>query len=374
MKRRALWALIAILALVVAACGGDDSGGDETTTTAATPDTTEAPDSTTTTEAMTTTTEAMDEIGSESHPIQVLFVPSVAQEEIIAGGELLAETLQAETGLHFEVSVPTSYAAVLEEMCASPDDTMGFIPAQAYVLGNDKCGIEVALKSLRFGYTEYWTQFIVGRDTEFATLEDLNGATWAYPDGTSTSGFLVPSGMFEATGIEPGESSEVGSHDAAVQAVYDGTADFGTTFFSPAINSLDDTIWDGDPANADVPDDIVDTCALDADGEILCGDDFYPRDARRNIREAAPDVIQGVRILTLSDPIPNDTVSYSPDFPSDLSEQINTALELFAADDPEGFSTAFDAYSWSGVEATSDAEFDSIRALLAALGFSEDDL
>jgi phosphonate transport system substrate-binding protein len=316
----------------------------------------------------------MSDVGSEAHPIQVLFVPSVAQEEILAGGEVLQAALEASTGLHFEVSVPTSYAAVLEEMCASPDDTMGFIPAQAYVLGSDKCGVEVALKSLRFGYTEYWSQFLVARDSAFATLEDLAGATWAYPDTTSTSGFLVPSGMFESMGIEPGEHSEVGSHDAAVQAVYDGTADFGTSFYSPPIDSSGTSLWDGGVDSGDVPDDLVDSCALDADGEILCGDDFYPRDARRNIREAAPDVIQKVRILTLSDPIPNDTLSYSPDFPEELSTMINDALKAYAEDDPEGFGTAFDAYSWSGVADTSDAEFDSIRALLAALGYTEDDL
>lgn len=370
MRQRGLLAIVAILALVVAACSPADEGGDETTTTAA-----EA--TTTTEEEMATTTteeEMMDEVGSEAHPIQVLFVPSVSQEEILAGGEVLEQTLEAETGLFFEVSVPTSYAAVLEEMCASPTDTMGFIPAQAYVLGSDKCGIEVALKSLRFGYTEYWTQFLVARDSDIETIEDLNGASWAYPDGTSTSGFLVPSGMFEALGIEPGEGSEVGSHDAAVQAVYDGTADFGTSFYSPPIDSEGNSLWDGDPDNGDVPADLVDSCALDADGQILCGDDFYPRDARRNIREAAPDVIQEVRILTLSDPIPNDTLSYSPEFPEDLQQTINDALKAFAADDPEGFSTAFDAYSWSGVADTSDSEFDSIRALLDALGFSEDDL
>jgi len=371
MNRRALWALLAALALVVAACGGDDGGA---TTTEAAPGTTEAPDETPTTEDMTTTTGETTEIGSEANPIQVLFVPSVSQEEILAGGEVLQETLEAETGLHFEVSVPTSYAAVLEEMCASPENTMGFIPAQAYVLGSDKCGIAVALKSLRFGYTEYWTQFIVARDSEYETLEDLNGAIWAYPDTTSTSGFLVPSGMFESMEIEPGEVAEVGSHDSAVQAVYDGSADFGTTFFSPAIDSEGTTLWDGGVDTGDVPDDLVDSCALDAEGEILCGDDFFPRDARRNIREAAPDVIQQVRILTLSDPIPNDTLSYSPDFPGDLQGTINAALETFATDDPEGFATAFDAYSWSGVATTNDGEFDSIRALLAALGFGEDDL
>ena len=369
MKRRALWALVAILALVVAACS--PSGGDDTTTTAGD---VEATTTTAAPEATTTTEEMMDEVGSEAHPIKVLFVPSVSAEEIIAGGEILESTLEAETGLHFEVSVPTSYAAVLEEMCASPTDTMGFIPAQAYVLGSDKCGVEVALKSLRFGYTEYWTQFIVGRDSDIETIDDLAGKSWAYPDTGSTSGFLVPSGMFQSMSIEPGETVEAGGHSAVVQAVYDGSAEFGTSFFSPAIDSEDTPLWDGDVNNGDVPADLVDSCALDADGEIVCGDDFYPRDARRNIREGAPDVIQKVRILTLSDPIPNDTLSYSPDFDDDLKNTINAALVAFADNDPDGFSAAFDAYSWSGVASTNDGEFDSIRALLDALGFSEDDL
>ena len=371
MKPKALWALLAVFALIVAACGDGDA--DATTTTA------EEPAATTTTEApmedTTTTTEQMEpEIGSEENPIQVLFVPSVSAEEIIAGGELLEQTLEAETGLFFDVDVPTSYAAVLEEMCASPENTMGFIPAQAYVLGNDQCGIEVALKSLRFGYTEYWTQFIIPRGSDVTSLEDLNGLSWAYPDTGSTSGFLVPSGIFESLGIEPGETVEAGGHSAVVQAVYDGSADFGTTFFSPAVDDEGNVLWDGTSANADVPDDVVATCSLDSEGEIVCGEDFFPRDARRNIREGAPDVVQEVAILTLSDPIPNDTLSYSPDFPDDVKETINAALLDFAETDPEGFGAAFDAYSWSGVAETTDAEFDSIRALLEALGFGPDDL
>lgn len=371
MKRRTLWALIAVFALVVAACSPSD--GDAADTTAA-PVTTEAAPDTTEPAPEPTTTEAMVEIGSEELPIQVLFVPSVSAEEIIAGGEVLEATLEAATGLFFEVSVPTSYAAVLEEMCASPDDTIGFIPAQAYILGSDMCGIEVALKSLRFGYTEYWTQFIVPRDSDIQSIEDLNGKVWAYPETTSTSGFLVPSGIFATLGIEPSESFEAGGHTATAQAIYDGSADFGTTFFSPAIDGERNVLWDGDPVNADVPDDLVEACALDADGQIVCGDDFYPRDARRNIREGAPDVIQAVRIVTLSAPIPNDTLSYGPEFPEDLQNTINDALKTFAENDPEGFALAFDAYSWSGVADTNDADFDSIRALLEALGFGPDDL
>jgi len=367
MRRRVLWALVAGFALIVAACSPAVEEAAPTTTEAPAVVTTEAPEP-------TTTTEPPPAIGSEERPIKVLFVPSVSAEEIIAGGEILEATLEAATGLQFEVAVPTSYGAVLEEMCASPDDTVGFIPAQAYVLGNDLCGIEVALKSIRFGYDVYWTQFIVPRDSDIQTIEDLAGKTWAYPDSTSTSGFLVPSGLFAQLGIEVGDSFEAGGHTATAQAIYDGAADFGTTFFSPAIDGDRNVLWDGDPANADVPDELVGTCGLDADEQLVCGDDYYPRDARRNIRKGAPDVIQKVRILTLSDPIPNDTMSFSPDFPEDLRQVIVEAIKDFSANDPEGFATAFDAYSWSGVADTNDAEFDFIRSLINALGIGPGDL
>ena len=76
-------------------------------------------------------------IGSAEHPIQVLFVPSVDAQVITAGGEVMAQALHDATGLSFVVSVPTSYAATIEEMCASPSDTMGFIPGLGYVLAND---------------------------------------------------------------------------------------------------------------------------------------------------------------------------------------------------------------------------------------------
>ena len=288
-------------------------------------------------------------------------MPSVSAEDIIAGGDILAETLNASTGLTFNVSVGSSYASTIEEMCASTDNTIGFIPAQGYVLANDLCGVDIQLKSVRFGYTEYWTQFIVARDSEITDLSDLAGAKWAYPDATSTSGFLVPSGVFRAEGIEVGDSFEAGSHGAV-----------GTTFYSPQVDADRNVLWDGTAEGADLPDDVVETCALDADGQIEC-DGVFPRDARRDIREEAPDVIQKVRIVTLSDPIPNDGMAFGPDFPADLKVQIVDAMKAFAESDPDAFEAAFDAYSWSGVDDTQDSEFDSIRALLDALGYSLED-
>ena len=100
----------------------------------------------TTTAAPETTTTAAPapSIGTADNPIEVLFVPSVSAEEIIAGGDLLKAALNEATGLEFNVSVGTSYASTIEEMCASPENTIGFIPAQGYVLASDLCGVEMA--------------------------------------------------------------------------------------------------------------------------------------------------------------------------------------------------------------------------------------
>jgi phosphonate transport system substrate-binding protein len=179
--------------------------------------------------------------------------------------------------------------------------------------------------------------------------------------------------MFKQGGIEPGESFEAGGHSATVRAVYNGEADFGTVFYSPSIDAEDTVLWDGTTVNADVPADLVDSCELDADGEIDCGG-VFPRDARRNIREEAADVIQTLKIIELSQPIPNDTVSFSPDLPQDIREKFIGALIDFAANDNDQFKVAFEPYSWGGLELADDSEFDFIRSLIQDLGITVDDL
>ncbi|RLE15664.1 MAG: hypothetical protein DRJ28_03490, partial [Actinobacteria bacterium] len=66
--------------------------------------------------------------------------------------------------------------------------------------------------------------------------------------------------------------------------------------------------------------------------------------------------------------------TFSPDLPQDIREKFIAALVDFAANDPDQFSTAFDAYSWQSVALTDDSEFDFIRSLIQDLGFSVDDL
>lgn len=322
-------------------------------------------------------------LGSEERPIKVLFVPSVEADAIIAGGELLAQQLEQATGLKYEVSVPTSYAATIEAMCASPEDTIGFIPALGYILANERCGVTAGLAAVRFGWPYYWAQFNVRTDSGIESLEDLNGKTWGVPSVTSTSGYLVPLAMMKEAGVEPGEVVELGGHTAAALAVANGDVDFSTTFFSPPL--LPDRNWNPDTDDpeiwreAGVAPELVDGRVFVAGGPDEGG--YRVLDARAAAMESYPTIFDETKILAISDEIPNDTMSFSSDFPLGLANSIARAVSAYAASDDcqepaEGVVTlCSDAfYSWTGAEPVLDSVFDPVRTLIQALGLTEEDI
>jgi phosphonate transport system substrate-binding protein len=308
-------------------------------------------------------------IGSAEHPIKVLFVPSVEANVITTGGEIMAQALKDATGLEFVVSVPTSYAATIEEMCASPSDTMGFIPGLGYVLANQLCGVDVAFKAVRFGLDVYYAQILVARDSDIDSIDDLNGKKWGYGDEGSTSGYMVPLVMFQEAGVTPGESVATGGHNQSAQAVYNGSVDFATTFYSPPLKPQGEPAWkEGD--DPEIPADLIDSCAVNAEDRLMCGD-WRVLDARVNIRTEAPDVVQKVRILMISPPIPNDTLSFGPEFPADLRAQIEQALVDFSKTDAWNESIGSqDFYFWSGINPATDEEYDFVRQMVEAVGLT----
>ena len=370
-----LFAVMTILVLVVSACAPATAAPTEAPTE---PPMTEAPTEPPATEAPATEP-AMPDVGSPEHPIKVLFVPSVDANIITTGGEVMADALNEATGLNFEVSVPTSYAATVEEMCASPTDTMAFIPGLGYAIASQLCGVDVSFKAIRFGYPVYWAEYIVARDSEFQTLEDLEGATWGYGDQGSTSGYMVPAVELAEAGITPGEQVQTGGHNQTVTAVYNGEVDFGTVFYSVPLSPEGSPIFTYDDYEAggittleqyEIPEESIPNCGPSEDGEQLLCDGYRVLDARANVRTEAPDVMQKVRILAISDAIPNDTLSFGPEFPADLRAQIEEALLAFAEteawDDSIG---SADFYGWSGIAPATDAEFDVVRAMVEATGY-----
>ena len=263
-------------------------------------------------------------------------------------------------------------AATVEAMCAAPDVSMGFLPAAGYVVANNRCDVQVGAAAVRFGWPVYWAQYIVRRDSDIYTFGDLEGRTWGYGDPTSTSGFIVPSVELAAAGITPGDTLETGGHNQTALAVYNGEVDFGTTFFSPPL--VPGAPW----SMGDLPepyDLTVDSSRIDEESGNLFVGQVRILDARSAVRDVAPDIVDQVRILRISAPIPNDTLSFGPEFPPELGEQIIQALIDFS--DTEEWENSIgnqDFYGWSTLAPVGDESFDPIRQQMEILGQTEDDI
>ncbi|MGD2077314.1 MAG: PhnD/SsuA/transferrin family substrate-binding protein [Chloroflexota bacterium] len=324
----------------------------------------------------------MAALGSEERPIKVLFVPSVDVEAIVTGGDVMAEALNEATGLNFEVSVPTSYAATIEEICASPDDTIGFIPAQGYVLANDRCGVTVGAAAVRFGLPWYAAQIVVPMDSPAESIEDLEGLTWGIPDFGSTSGYLFPQAMFQSAGVETGEVVETGGHNNAMLAVYNGEVDFATAFFSPPLLPFYERQWTYGVDDPEIWRDADEAPVRTEEGRtfVAGGPDeggYRILDARSSVTDTAPDIFEETRILALTDQIPNDTLSFGPDFPLNTANQIISALEDWVSEDNEACLQSIcseEFYNWTGISPVSDSFYDPVRFLMDTLGISEDDI
>jgi len=371
MNKRLMFVLLGLVvatSMILAACG-------PAATPTAAPVVTEPP----TVAPTAAPTEPPVAVGSPEHPIKVLFVPSVDANIITTGGKVMADALNQATGLTFEVTVPTSYAATIEEMCASPSDTMAFIPGLGYAIASQLCGVDVAFKAVRYGYPVYWAEYIVARDSKYQTLKDLEGAKWGYGDQGSTSGYMVPTVELAAAGVKPGEQIQTGGHNQTVTAVYKGEVDFGTVFYSVPLKPDGTSLFSYDDYLAgkittldqyEIPAEAIPNCAPDAEGKKLLCDGYRILDARANIRTEAPDVIQKVRILAISAAIPNDTLSFGPEFPADVRAKIEESLVAFAKTEAWGTSIgSADFYGWSGILPATDAEYDVVRSMVEATGY-----
>ena len=86
--------------------------------------------------------------------------------------------------------------------------------------------------------------------------------------------------------------------------------------------------------------------------------------------------MEAVRIIGISDPIPNDTMSFGPGFPEDLKAEIFAALVAFSETDAWEQSAlgSEEGYSWSTLTIIEDTVFDSVRLQFEVLGLTEEEL
>lgn len=282
---------------------------------------------------------ALTSCSSTDNTIQMYFVPSSEADAVLASGQQIADILAEETGYEFEVAVPTSYAAVIEALCAGKAD-VAWLATFAYVLANQECGVEAKLTTVRYGSSTYSAEIIALSDAErrakgldpIRNLEDLNGKKFAFVDPLSTSGNLFPRAMLQDAGIVLGEEVFAGGHPQVVLAVYNGDVDAGACYWSP----------------------------IRPDGSI--------GDARRTALETYPDVGEKVKIVRLSDPIPNDTVSFRKDLDEEVKNNVVMAIMNMSKTD-QGQELLGELYNITGFVPATDADYDIVRNMGETLGF-----
>jgi phosphonate transport system substrate-binding protein len=271
------------------------------------------------------------ELGTEENPIIWAVVPSGETERVVSGFEEVAALLYDETGLVIQPFVATEYAGVIEALCSDPPKAnMSSLATFSYILAAEKGCAEAALVSVRYGSAVYNGQIFVRADSGINSLEDLAGKTFCRPDPLSTSGWVIPSITIKAAGIDPdtdlAEVVDAGSHDASVAGVYNGDCDAGSSFV----------------------------------------------DARSNIEEEYPDVMDVIKVIEISADIPNDGVQFVTGFDPELKAQIVNGLLAIAATDA-GVEALDIAYQWTALEEHDDSFYDPFRQVLDAAGVSAED-
>jgi phosphonate transport system substrate-binding protein len=272
---------------------------------------------------------AADPLGSEKNPIIWAYVPSGDTSKVSAGAQSVADLLHAKTGLFFKTFVATDYVGVIEALRANPPKAqMTSLATAAYILAADLKVSQAVLVSVRNGSAFYQGEIIVGAASGIKTMADLRGHTFARVDPISASGWIIPSLMIKAAGIDPEKDMKVidaGSHPGVATAVYSGQADAGACFV----------------------------------------------DARANIQKDYPDVMDKVSVLKVSGNIPNDGVQFHPSVTQAMRDSIVIGL-LDIIQSPEGKAAINVAYQWTALEKHDDTFYDGFRQVLQAAGVTAD--
>jgi phosphonate transport system substrate-binding protein len=269
------------------------------------------------------------ELGSAKNPVKFFFVPSVDMKLLEDTSKALKKYMEANTPYKYQISIPSSYVAVVEAFGTKRADVAA-INTFGYVLAHEKYGAEARLMTVRFGEETYKAQFLARADSKIKKLSDLQGKKVAFVDPSSVSGYLLPMKYLKDRGIKPKEIVFAMRHDSVVTMIYQRQVDAGVTFYSP-------------PAENDI------------------------QDARRLVRAQFPDVAKKIKIIELSSPIPNDPVIFRKDMPEKMKKEIADALIKFAAT-PEGLDVLKKLSSVTSLVHTTDAAYDSTRAAVKELG------
>ncbi|QDK38899.1 phosphate/phosphite/phosphonate ABC transporter substrate-binding protein [Bdellovibrio sp. NC01] len=267
-------------------------------------------------------------LGSAENPIKFHLVPSVDAKVLSDNSKILKDYLEKNTPYKFQITIPQSFVAVVESFGTQRADVAA-INTYGYYMAHKAYGVEARLTVIRYGLATYQSEFLARSDSKIKTLKDLHGKKMAFVDPASMSGYLLPLKTLHDKKIEPKATVFAMNHDAVVTMIYQGQVDAGAAYYSPP-----------------------------QDGQI--------EDARRLVKLQYPDVEQKVKIIELSEPIPNDPIVFRKDIPEEMKEKISDTLLQFVAT-PEGKKAMDLMLGATNLKKSTDADYDTVREMLKTM-------
>ncbi len=275
-------------------------------------------------------------LGTKDNPVKLYFTPSVDADTIASNSKIFIRFLEEETGLIFKTGIPTNYVAVVEAFGSKRAD-IGVMNSFGYLMANSKYGASAKLRVLRYGHDYYQGQILAHADSNIKEVKDLANKKMAFVDPSSTSGYMFPLKMLKEAGVQPGNTTFANKHDNVVIMIYQRQVDAGATYYSA-------------PA---------------ADGSI--------RDARSRVKTQFPDVEDKIKIVAITDKIPNDPFVFRKDLPADITAKFINAVKKFIAT-KEGKELFTKIYSVEGVVDTNDSDYDSLREMIKSINLDTSSL
>jgi phosphate/phosphite/phosphonate ABC transporter binding protein len=215
----------------------------------------------------------------------------------MAGLTRLTDWLSERVGIRVVARVALSYSE-LRQMVGSGQAHIAWVPPIVYVqLEKDNAAVPL-VRIERQGQSTFHAALIVRKDSPIENLDALFGASAAWVDRWSASGYVIPRAILASRKLPPElvfrEERFYGSHDAAIGAVLSGRAHVAGTYAS-----------------------------LDDDGRVIAG-----------VWNHIPGADGCLRALMTFGSIPGDVIAARLDLDPGLREAL-TAAFVAACEDPE---------------------------------------
>ncbi|MEM1945082.1 MAG: phosphate/phosphite/phosphonate ABC transporter substrate-binding protein [Nitrososphaerota archaeon] len=231
--------------------------------------------------------------------------PTLSAASVMEQAKPLEKFLEDRLGVDVEIYVPTSYAAVVEAIRRGHAQAamMSAWPAYlAWKLG----GADVALAEVRMvsiggklvNSTYYYSYWVVPKDSEVKTLEDLRGKVVALPSPLSTSGYLAPLAKLVEKGLVQVEEGREADPSKFFKVVFTGG-------YAQAWEALKSGSVDAIVIAGDVPERLYN------------------------------EVLSNTRVIERQGPIPSHAVVFSKDLREPLRSRLLGALIDLGSEQPD---------------------------------------